>query len=112
MFLEKKTNGQSTVTIAHVGDSRVVIRIAGKAQRITRDHKASDPDEQKRVMAEGGTIKNDRLGGSLAVTRSFGDFYYKKKGLSSVPEITTVQIGKDDEFIIMATDGIWDAMQD
>ncbi len=64
------------------------------------------------MMAAGGTITNNRVNGSLAVTRAFGDFFYKKSGVSSVPEINKVSIGKDDEFMIIATDGLWDVMSD
>jgi serine/threonine protein phosphatase PrpC len=44
-MVEKETSQKTTVTIAHVGDSRVVLRTSGKAVRLTRDHKGSDPDE-------------------------------------------------------------------
>ena len=42
------------MTVAHIGDSRVVLRNNGKAIRVTRDHKGSDPDEQKRIIEAGG----------------------------------------------------------
>ena len=45
---------------------------------LSRDHKASDPGEIKRVQEEGGRIitsnKVPRLHGKLAVTRAFGDY--------------------------------------
>jgi len=53
--------------------------------------------------------------GSLAVTRSFGDvrakdpYYNGKKGVViAIPEIKAINIKKHDDFIIMASDGIWD----
>ena len=86
-MVEKEKSGKTTLTIAHVGDSRVVLMTAGKAIRMTRDHKGSDVEEQKRIISCGGTISKDRVGGSLAVTRAFGDFFYKKSGVTSEPEI-------------------------
>jgi hypothetical protein len=38
------------VSVAHVGDSRCVLGDNGRAVALTRDHKASDPDEAKRVV--------------------------------------------------------------
>lgn len=38
------------VCVAHVGDSRCVLGDNGRAVALTRDHKASDPEEAKRVM--------------------------------------------------------------
>ncbi len=45
MMLEKQMSGETTMTVAHVGDSRVVLMNSGKAIRVTRDHKGSDPGE-------------------------------------------------------------------
>ena len=42
------------------------------------------------MIAAGGHITKDRVNGSLAVTRAFGDFFYKKSGVISVPEIKKV----------------------
>ena len=44
-MVEKDQSQKTTVTIAHVGDSRVVLMTGGKAVRMTRDHKGTDPDE-------------------------------------------------------------------
>ena len=42
------------VSVAHVGDSRCVLADNGRAIALTRDHKASDPDEAKRVVRVSG----------------------------------------------------------
>ncbi|KAL5579216.1 hypothetical protein UlMin_011658 [Ulmus minor] len=47
---------------------------------------------------------------SLAMARAFGDFCQKDFGLISVPEITHRRLTKEDEFIILATNGIWDVL--
>jgi hypothetical protein len=42
------------VSVAHVGDSRCVLGDNGRAVALTRDHKATDPDEIKRVVRVSG----------------------------------------------------------
>lgn len=60
-----------------------------------------------------------RVNGSLAVSRALGDFEYKNvqgKGpceqlVSPEPEIVEIErTAKEDEFVILACDGIWDVM--
>lgn len=43
----------------------------------------------------------------LAMARAFGDFCLKDFGLISVPDITYRRITEKDEFIVLATDGVW-----
>ena len=65
--------------IANLGDSRAVIGLQdGSALRITKDHKAIDPQEQDRVKAAGGMIYNNRVNGVLAITRALGDYDLKQ----------------------------------
>lgn len=46
---------------------------AGRAERLTYDHKAEDEAEQERVEAAGGFVMRNRVLGILAVSRSFGN---------------------------------------
>ncbi|KAI5082238.1 hypothetical protein GOP47_0001981 [Adiantum capillus-veneris] len=46
----------------------------------------------------------------LAMARAFGDFCLKDYGLISVPDITYRTLTPNDQFVILATDGIWDVM--
>ncbi|WMV26036.1 hypothetical protein MTR67_019421 [Solanum verrucosum] len=46
----------------------------------------------------------------LAMARAFGDFCLKDFGLISVPEISYRRLTGKDEFIVLATDGIWDVL--
>ncbi|KAL6659756.1 hypothetical protein ACP70R_002585 [Stipagrostis hirtigluma subsp. patula] len=46
----------------------------------------------------------------LAMARAFGDFCLKDFGLISVPEVTYRRITEEDEFIVLATDGVWDVL--
>lgn len=60
-----------------------------------------------------------RVNGSLAVSRSLGDYDYKRvegRGpteqlVSPEPEITIISRNRDeDQFVILACDGVWDVM--
>ncbi|KAJ6693765.1 hypothetical protein OIU85_004535 [Salix viminalis] len=51
---------------------------------------------------------NDAPG--LAMARAFGDFCLKDFGLISVPDISYRHLTEKDEFIVLATDGIWDVL--
>ena len=79
---------------------------------MTTDHKLTNKLEQERIQKSGGYIKNYRVNGSLAITRAFGDFFYKKSGVISDPEINQHVVGPDDKFLLIASDGVWDVIQD
>ena len=42
------------------------------------------------------------------MTRTLGDFAAKKIGLISKPEIQNIELTINDEFIVLACDGVWD----
>lgn len=42
----------------------------------------------------------------LAMARAFGDFCLKDYGLISTPEITYRRLTDDDEFVVLASDGV------
>ena len=44
------------------------------------------------------------------MTRTLGDFGAKKIGLTSDPEIQHLELNRNDQFIILASDGVWDVM--
>jgi serine/threonine protein phosphatase PrpC len=47
---------------------------------------------------------------AIAVTRSIGDFDLREQGLTPEPEICRVELTPDDEFIVLACDGLWDVL--
>merc|ERR1711991_558664 len=100
--------------LANCGDTRSVICRGGTAVDITRDQKATDPYEIARIVKAGGFVQNGRVMGILAVARAFGDATLKTanapKAVTVEPEITSFRPLPEDEFIIMATDGLWDVM--
>lgn len=77
----------------------------GKAVRLTYDHKGSDAQEAKRITDAGGFVMNNRVNGVLAVTRSLGDSSMKEFVVGS-PYTTETTLGDEDDFLIVACDGV------
>ncbi|KAJ1304285.1 hypothetical protein OPQ81_005445 [Rhizoctonia solani] len=96
---------------ANAGDARGVLCRAGKAVRLTYDHKGSDKQEAKRIVDAGGFVLNNRVNGVLAVTRSLGDSAMKEFVVGS-PYTTETELSEEDEFVILACDGLWDVADD
>ncbi|KZT40809.1 protein phosphatase 2C [Sistotremastrum suecicum HHB10207 ss-3] len=96
---------------ANAGDARAVLCRAGKAVRLTYDHKGADRQEAKRIQDAGGFVLNNRVNGVLAVTRSLGDSSMKEFVVGS-PYTTETVLGDTDEFLILACDGLWDVASD
>ncbi|CAN7101463.1 unnamed protein product [Brassica rapa subsp. narinosa] len=96
--------------VANVGDSRAVICRAGTAFAVSRDHKPDQSDERERIENAGGFVMwagTWRVGGVLAVSRSFGDRLLKEYVIAD-PEIQEEKIDDSLEFLILASDGLWD----
>ena len=59
-------------------------------------------------------IVHHRVNGQLAVSRSFGDVEHKgSDGPTTVvatPEVFVEPVSEADEFMVIATDGLWDVM--
>jgi len=98
-------------TLPNCGDARIVLNRGGKAIRLTKDHKPSDPEEQKRIVELGGVILGGKVGASLAVTRAFGDSELKAWVLAD-PLITETRLQPQDSHLIIACDGLWDVASD
>ena len=99
----------------NVGDSRcILVKRDGSVEVLTRDHNCDLKDECKRIKTEKGAVLFDkeggiyRVNGVLAVTRAIGDFYCQ--GVSAVPETAELELGPEDAFIALASDGVWDAV--
>ncbi|KAM1039699.1 hypothetical protein FF1_029029 [Malus domestica] len=119
--------GQNLV-IGNVGDSRAVLATRDQdnsliAVQLTVDLKPDLPAESARIQQCKGRVfalqdepevarvwlpNNDSPG--LAMARAFGDFCLKDFGLISVPDVFYRHLTERDEFIILATDGVWDVL--
>lgn len=103
---------------ANAGDSRTVLSKNKTALDMSKDHKPDDPEERKRIYNANGFVEDGRVNGMLALSRALGDFEYKNNSLFKVkdqvvtafPDVKTVPITNDTEFILLACDGIWDVM--
>ncbi|CAK9235066.1 unnamed protein product [Sphagnum troendelagicum] len=130
-------SGTTTVTvlkqghhlvIANVGDSRAILATkdeigALKAIQLTVDLKPNLPKEAERIRQCKGRVFalhdepevprvwlpfDDAPG--LAMARAFGDFCLKDYGVIAVPELSHRLLTDQDQFIVLATDGIWDVL--
>ncbi|BBN14420.1 protein phosphatase 1L [Marchantia polymorpha subsp. ruderalis] len=122
-FLKKGVgSGTSCVTaimrdgymvVANAGDCRAVLSRDGQAEALTSDHRAGREDERNRIEKLGGYVDNLtgtwRVQGVLAVSRGIGDIHLKE-WISAEPEVQKLQITSDCEFLILASDGLWDAV--
>lgn len=109
-FVPQKNHRRMLYT-SNVGDLRIVLCRAGRLYRLSYDHKASDANEIERVRDAGGLIVNHRVNGVFAITRSLGDSYIKSL-VTGKPFTTATQITDQDEFLILACDGVWDVLTD
>ncbi|KAI0566604.1 Protein phosphatase 2C [Gracilaria domingensis] len=98
------------MTIAYVGDSRVIAFGKTEVKRLSEDHRESNPAEQLRCVREGGFFLKGRINGVLSLTRSIGDAEQRTIVLAE-PEINEIQLNGF-EAVIIASDGIWDVLQD
>jgi len=57
-------------------------------------------------------VLEGRVGGSLAVSRAFGDYALKSEGVTAVPYVWKHFVRPFDKHLIVATDGIWDVLTD
>ncbi|RQM24575.1 hypothetical protein B5M09_004595 [Aphanomyces astaci] len=106
-----KQSDDVALYVANVGDCRGVLCQDGDAIDLTIDHKANNPSEKARVEAAGGFVHNGRLDGILAVSRAFGDFAHKSGGhLIATPEVTWHTVSAADEFLLLASDGLFDVL--
>ncbi|KAK9734670.1 hypothetical protein RND81_04G156000 [Saponaria officinalis] len=99
------------LVVSNAGDCRAVMSRGGVAEALTTDHRPSRPDEKDRIEIKGGYIDCFkgvwRIQGSLAVSRGIGDRQLKQWVIAE-PETKSVKISSNDEFVILASDGLWE----
>ncbi|WZZ49021.1 LOW QUALITY PROTEIN: hypothetical protein YC2023_049128 [Brassica napus] len=119
--------GQHLVA-GNIGDSRAVLGTRNKEDKLvpfqlTEDLKPDVPAEAARIKRCGGRIfaLRDEPGVArlwlpnhnspgLAMARAFGDFCLKDFGLISVSDVSYRRLTEKDEFVVLATDWIWDVL--
>lgn len=116
MVAYPQPSGKFRLQVGNVGDSRVVAgRRKGKECRsMTEDHKPSNDGERMRIERAGGHVANNRVDGSLAVSRAFGDGNYKdgkselEHKVIAQPEITTDMFEPGD-IVLLCCDGVFES---
>uniref|UniRef100_A0A3B3SFB0 Protein phosphatase 1B n=1 Tax=Paramormyrops kingsleyae TaxID=1676925 RepID=A0A3B3SFB0_9TELE len=106
------------IYLINCGDSRVLLCRHGLVCFYTEDHKPCNPREKARIQNAGGSVTLQRVNGSLAVSRALGDFDFKEVAwrsqteqlVSPEPEVFQLERSPADEFLVVACDGVWDAM--
>lgn len=87
------------IYVANAGDSRCIISKNGEVLEMSIDHK---------------------INGNLDFSRALGDYMYKNSNDISLenqakpppfPDVKVIQVDSDVEFILLACDGIWNAMR-
>ncbi|CAI4221096.1 unnamed protein product [Auanema sp. JU1783] len=110
----------SHVVIANLGDSRAVFCRKEGHVFGTHDHKPNLEKEKERIVRAGGSVMIQRINGSLAVSRAFGDFEYKsslelkpvQQLVSPEPDVYILPRNvENDEFLLLACDGVYDVME-
>ncbi|WWC88178.1 uncharacterized protein L201_003083 [Kwoniella dendrophila CBS 6074] len=106
------------IIVANSGDSRSVLGYKGEAKAMSYDHKPTNKEETARITSAGGFVEFGRVNGNLALSRAIGDFEFKqnyslapeKQIVTADPEIITHKIDGEEEFLVLACDGIWDCL--
>ncbi|XP_052194245.1 probable protein phosphatase 2C 73 isoform X2 [Diospyros lotus] len=116
------------IFVANVGDSRAVLAATSDDGslvpiQLTVDFKPNLPQEAERIIQCKGRVffledepevhrvwLPDEESPGLAMSRAFGDYCVKDFGLISVPEVTHRRITSKDQFVVLATDGVWDVI--
>jgi len=104
----------NVLSVANCGDSRCIVGRKGKADQITLDHRPQQKSERDRLDKSGIKLSNNnKLGNVLGVSRSFGDYSFKRpvnKGLIVDPDCFEIKVTDDLDFIVLACDGLFEEL--
>ena len=122
----------STATVVFIDNDRIVTATLGDCQAVISRktgesidlheclHNLDNEIESDRVKKAGLEVKGEplRIARELAVSRSFGDYRFKKQGMpklsedqqpvSIIPEIVIQNRTDNDDFLLIGCDGIFD----
>jgi len=126
-------DGQRKLCCAHVGDARVLIITKKGVDQLTEDHVPDLEDERNRIESKNPNPLNPmvrfegetyRVRGMLALSRAFGDAYYKGflqfegvsykntrldsgHGVIAEPDVENILLEPTDEYILVCSDGLF-----
>ena len=98
--------------VAWLGDSQVMLCRGGEPVEMMVAHKPEREDEKQRIKDNGGVIVwygAWRVNGVLSVARAIGDIKLKKWVIGT-PDTAEFDLTGEEDFILLACDGLWDVM--
>ncbi|KAL7712002.1 Leucine-rich repeat containing protein [Entamoeba marina] len=118
-FNEKRCSDGACVTIvfltptkiytAQCGDCKAVYMTSNGPIQLCEEHKPTNKLEQKRIKTEGGFVDSSGRVSRLRVARSVGDVS-NKPVLTHIPETACFDRLDSEEYLIVASDGLWDEL--
>eukprot|EP00927_Polykrikos_kofoidii_P041263 TRINITY_DN3518_c0_g1_i1.p1 TRINITY_DN3518_c0_g1~~TRINITY_DN3518_c0_g1_i1.p1 ORF type:complete len:641 (-),score=164.46 TRINITY_DN3518_c0_g1_i1:161-1867(-) len=123
MVVRSREGDGPRLICANAGDSRAIVSRRGAVVALSEDHKPECALEVDRIKKAGGYVQMDtpggpRVMGDLNLSRAFGDTRYKTNEkvpakdqiVTAFPEVRTLPLTDDDEFIVIGCDGIWECL--
>ena len=128
-YAEQPARGEDKLILQDVMRRRSVqIDHPLQAVQLTKDQKPEDPQELERITRMGGAVrrlmdengrnigpyrvwKKDTNYPGLAMSRSIGDMVGAEIGVISTPHLCMHKLQEEDAFIVIASDGVWDVME-
>ena len=118
---------QNSLIISNTGDSRAIMVSRSfnsntSISQLSTDHKPELPKEKERIIGCQGEVFQEYKSDpyrvwckgkdypGIAMSRSLGDTVAKSIGVCYEPEITIRKINRDNMYIIVASDGLWDVL--
>ncbi|EKX37165.1 hypothetical protein GUITHDRAFT_58537, partial [Guillardia theta CCMP2712] len=117
--------------VANVGDSRAILAHARERLAIvamSTDQTPGVKEEKERIESHGGVVyrdedaytgeqgpfrvwRRDLAGPGLAMSRSIGDAIAHDVGVTALPTVKQYELKDSDRFLLLATDGVWDMLE-
>ena len=102
--------------VLNAGDCRLVASEGGTAAAYTTDHSPEkNEQERKRLETLGVCVDGGYVDGQIQVSRALGNISKTGKkvpGIICTPDVSVVSIQDTTEFVLLATDGVWDAIRE
>jgi len=107
---------EGVLYMVNLGDSKGVYFDRGCLE-YTEDHKPETPSERERIYRNGGFVCMGRVGGTLALSRAFGDFvlkqidgeYHPFGPVSVMPDVYVYEVSEGG-CLLLGTDGLFDVL--
>jgi protein phosphatase 2C family protein 2/3 len=100
--------------VANAGDSHAIVVSDSDQDVLTQEHRLENMEEYERVVAAGAWIRGPYMclpnGKAVMTTRSLGEPQFKRIGQLAEPAVASRTIGADDRWLVLGSDGVWDAL--